>query len=143
MPSHRLPRLTLRLALMAALTIVGCQENHQLDVAPVRGKVLLDGQPLPSGVVFVMPSKGRSASGMVQEDGTFELTTYSAGDGAQLGKHPVMVTPVPTDEISQGEQMKRVPIPRRYGGHLTSGLSIEVSADRPNEPVLELSSKSP
>lgn len=136
-----LTRLTLSLTLMAGLATAGCQKSQQLDVAAVRGKVLLDGRPLPSGVVFVMPSKGRSASGMIREDGTFELSTYGSGDGAQLGTHPVMITPVSADEINQGEPIKRVPIPRRYGSHLTSGLSIEVTADKANEPVLELTSK--
>lgn len=105
------------------LTALGCgPPSYQLDTAPVRGTVTLDGQPLPSGYVVVPTMRGRMATGKIEPDGTFEMTTYSPGDGVQVGSQRVIVTPVPPDETAE----KRVPIPTRYQSAGTSGLTIEV-----------------
>lgn len=37
-----------------------------------------------------MTAAGRSAVGLVAEDGTFSLMTYSPGDGVVLGKHSIL-----------------------------------------------------
>jgi hypothetical protein len=103
----------------------------------VSGIVTLDGQPLPSGYVFVTTQRGRMAKAKVNPDGTFELSTYSDGDGVQVGTHPVIVTEVPPDEPAG----KRVPIPKRYTRAGTSGLKIEVKPGEDHEIELKLSSK--
>ena len=107
----------------------------------MHGKVLLDGQPLTSGVVTVWPSGGRAACDTIQSDGSFELTTYSSGDGALLGTHPVTVTraaPAGERELSRAELAQ---IPTRYTSPEASKLTITVSADEENNPVLELHRK--
>lgn len=117
----------------------GCgRAAHELDVAPVQGRALLDGSPLKSGVVFVMPKRGRSARGMIDRDGTFTLTTYREGDGAQIGTHPVVVTPVPADELDRKGRADRVPLPARYSSPKTSGLEIDVISGETNEVELRL-----
>ena len=40
------------------------------------------------------------ASGKIQPDGTFVMTTYDEGDGVQVGTHPVIVNELPPDEFS-------------------------------------------
>jgi hypothetical protein len=126
--------------LMACL--MGCgKPAYQLEIAPVRGTVTLDGQPLPSGYVVVTTSRGRMASGRIQPDGSFVLTTYEVGDGAQVGTHPVIVNEVPIDEFSAEPRIKGLKIPVRYGQAGTSGLHVEVKPGEENRLELQLTSR--
>lgn len=106
------------------LVAAGCAPSHQLPTAPVSGTVTLDGKPVASGYVIALPSMGRMAKGAIQSDGSFVLSTYHKADGAQVGTHPLIVTPVPPDEGSGPRNV--VPIPRRYAKASSSGLTIEV-----------------
>lgn len=119
--------------------LVGCGGGHELETAPVKGTVLLDGQPVTSGYVTIAPSRGRLARGVIQEDGAFVMGTYSKSDGVQVGSHPVTVTPVPPDEGAGGRS--RIDIPRRYGAASSSGLSIEVPSAGVDAHVIELTSE--
>jgi hypothetical protein len=119
------------------LTLAGCgKPAYQLETAPVRGTVTLDGQPLSSGYVVVPTARGRMASGKIAPEGTFVLTTYDEGDGAQIGTHPVVVNEVPPDEFSSVPPQHRAKIPERYSSAGTSGLTVTVKADEEN--VLDL-----
>jgi hypothetical protein len=129
-------------AVWLLLATIGCgRPAYQLETAPVRGTVTLDGRPLPSGYVVVPTSRGRMASGKIQPDGTFVLTTYDEGDGAQVGSHPVVVNEVPPDEFSSVPPEQRVSIPSRYGTAGTSGLRVTVKPGEENVLELELSSQ--
>ena len=75
---------------LAALTGGGCGRGPQ--VVPVSGVVEVDGVPLKSGAITVVPDDGRAASGTIGTDGRFTLTTFVPGDGALLGRHRVVVT---------------------------------------------------
>jgi hypothetical protein len=124
-----------------SIVIVGCgRPAHQLETAPVRGKVTLDGKALPSGYVVVPTSRGRMASGKIEPDGTFVMTTYSEGDGVQLGVHAVVVQEVPRDEFST-TPAPRVAIPTRYTSAGTSGLKVDVKADGDNYLELKLTTE--
>lgn len=89
------------------LTLAGCGKI-QFPVAHVEGVVTCNGRPVKAGLVVFIPSgaagdktdeTGRSASGMIQPDGTFELTTFIEGDGAIIGSHTVQVfAPAPDDD---------------------------------------------
>jgi hypothetical protein len=125
-------------AVVLATTLVGCgRPSYELETAPVRGTVTLDGQPLPSGYVVVPTLRGRMATGRIEEDGTFVMTTYSSGDGVQVGSHRITVVPVPPDEPAA----KRVPIPTRYQSAGTSGLTLEVKPGEEHEIELKLTTK--
>ena len=127
---------------LLAVGFMGCgKPAYQLETAPVSGTVTLDGRPLPSGYVVVPAAKGRMASGKIQPDGTFVLTTYDEGDGAQVGTHPVIVNELPLDEFSSVPKEQRMPIPARYGSAGTSGLSIEVKPGEDNFLELTLTTK--
>jgi hypothetical protein len=128
-------------AVLVVAATIGCgKPSHQLETAPLHGKVTLDGQPLSSGYVTVVTSRGRSSSGEVQPDGTFEMSTYQPGDGAQVGSHPVVVTPVPQD-VAIPPGAKRVPIPERYQRAGTSGLTAEVKPGEDNSVELTLTTE--
>ena len=135
--SLQLSRLLLLLALLVEL---GCgKRDYQQPTAPVSGEVKLDGQPLPAGYITVIPASGRAAKGTIQPDGSFTLSTYRDGDGAQVGTHPVTVAAPVYDELRPAHGAK-VQIPKNYARAATSGLTITVEPETENHPVLELQS---
>jgi hypothetical protein len=62
---------------------------------PVKGKVTYKGEPLTKGIIRFEPNGyGRLASGKLQSDGTYVLSTLKDGDGAVAGKHAVYITDI-------------------------------------------------
>ena len=126
--------------LLGCSVLAGCGDSGS-TLAPVKGVVLLDGQPLTSGRVTTVPAKGRGAMGVIGPDGSFELTTESPGDGAVVGAHTVSVVAMsPGSGGPEGSRGKLL-VPERYTNDLSSGLTIEVKPDIENEVTIELSSR--
>ena len=110
-------------------------------MAPVNGKVLLNGQPMSAGSVGTVPAAGRGAHGDIQPDGTFELHTFAQHDGALIGPHKVAVTAYDASAGKGPEsEYGKLLVPKRYTNYEISGLTIDVKADEPNTPTLELKS---
>lgn len=92
---------------MGVLLGMGCGKQ-EFQVARVSGTVTCGGRTLTEGMVVFTPvgdserknhDTGRSASGLIEEDGSFVLTTYRKGDGAIIGTHTVTVfAPPPVDD---------------------------------------------
>ena len=78
-------------ATLAVLVTAGCHKQaagDRVPVAPVAGAVVFDGKPTPGALVVFHPVLGSQPStppahGTVKDDGTFELTTYTANDGTR------------------------------------------------------------
>lgn len=90
-----MPRASDRLVVAVAIVVAtvaaeGCHRGPR--VVPVSGVVEVDGVPLTSGAITVVPDHGRAATGTIGKDGRFSLTTFVPGDGAILGRHRVVVT---------------------------------------------------
>lgn len=112
--------------------VAGCGSG-KLPVVPVEGTVVYKGQPLQSGVVTFLPSSGPVASGEIQSDGTFRLSTYGNGDGAVLGSHQVTIgsfrepTAEETAKAAGSEPLGSIAVtPQKYLVPTTSGLTAEV-----------------
>src|SRR5437667_11192293 len=79
----------------------------------IKGKVTLDGAPVPgASVEFVPEDGGHSAVGMTDNEGKFSLTTYKTGDGALRGEYRVVIkkTPqgaLPKPDPADKEAMKK------------------------------------
>jgi hypothetical protein len=93
--------------LAALFFAVGCGSGD-FPVAPVSGRVLCDGQPVPHAIVFFEPLQtgesalaGKQGTARAKEDGTFVISTYGTEDGAVVGKHRVRVAPPDVDEYPQ------------------------------------------
>jgi hypothetical protein len=75
----------------------GCSRSPY-ELAQVHGTVTLDGKPLSSAKVMFAPveiagnvNPGKPAFGLIQNDGSFVLTTYEMNDGAIVGEHWVSI----------------------------------------------------
>ena len=125
---------------LALLSLAAGCGGSDLEFAEVRGKVLLNGQPLTKGSVVTSPASGRGSFGIIQSDGAFELIS-GREPGALIGTHKVSV--VATEggggEGAEAEQGRSI-LPARYNSPQTSGLSLEVTGDGDNSPVIELTS---
>ncbi len=128
--------LTKRIALYRALrfpmlasvllgSCIGCGASGSgtmPSLVPVTGKVTFKGQPLTTGTVRFEPEDyGRPATGKLQPDGTFALTTLKEGDGVVPGHHRVSII---------GTDPKAKPaVPKKYADGGSSKFEADVSAE--------------
>jgi len=81
------------------LSLPGCGgddgSGSRTQTVPLSGRVTLDGQPYGSVSLQFLPDSAdggaRTSYAVVEEDGTFEATTYVTGDGIVPGKYTVKV----------------------------------------------------
>ena len=133
--SHRSPLLVASVALFGTLTcvVVGCGGSA---VHPVKGTVIYtDGSPATDLENYVVTFEsvdqqatsdqpGVSASGTVQADGTFSLSTYETDDGVVPGKHRVALSPAAIG--GDGVVAAEIIDPRFYA-FATSGLEVSIT----------------
>ncbi|WP_435008364.1 hypothetical protein P12x_005592 [Tundrisphaera lichenicola] len=127
------------LALVATLALsgAGCGAKSEFpDTLPVSGKVTYKGQPVTKGTVTFQPDQGQPATGAIQADGTYQLSTFAEKDGALPGHHKVMIIATDGDPnmmpgSSPGYKPPKDLVPKKYNSLTTSGLEAEVTADKP------------
>lgn len=117
---------------LAAFVAVGCGDGRPACVA-ASGKVIIDGKPLTSGAVRFTPQQGRQATGEIQTDGTFSLSTFEPNDGVVPGTHVVTVH---AREDLSGTQV-RWNAPKKYQDPVQSGLTQTIDAPT-NAIVIQL-----
>ena len=109
------------------LFLAGCDSGPR--IVKVSGTVLIDGKPVPLGFVQVAPAGFRAASGKINKDGTFTLTTTNDNDGCVTGTHPVAVIALET--LGPSKQMWHAP--KKYNSTETSGLKVTI--DKPTNDL--------
>lgn len=119
-----------------ALIASGCGKSNPVSV---RGKVMLDGKPLPyATVIFIAQDEGgRDATASADANGVFQLTTFKPGDGALPGKYKVVVQPVAT---VTGGPVAATPEEAQQGGGKGAVATTPKIAPRftqPDQTVLE------
>jgi len=83
-------RSTLFLVLLV-IVFAGCSKGGA-QVAPVHGRVTLDGKPLASADVSFQPTDARRVSrGRTDSDGRYELLYKRGQKGAIVGPHTVRI----------------------------------------------------
>jgi len=120
-PARNFQLIVLALACIAA-GLTGC--NTGPAIVPVSGVVKMNGEPLTGveGFVRVEPADFRAATGKINpEDGTFELTTRTPGDGCVKGRHPTAVIV----NVSVGPRLISL-IPEEYAESARSGLFTNI-----------------
>ena len=96
------------------------------------------------------PKSGRPARGTIQPDGSFELSTFSPGDGAVVGHNRVRITCYEgqekandLDDATRAElSLGRSLIPKRYTSYGSSGLTFDVPATGTDRLELKLTATS-
>lgn len=88
-------------------------------LAPVRGRVTLDGQPVSGATVEFVTEAGDRATATTSEDGSFELVHVAGQKGAPAGTYRVAIRWKPRGNAA---------VPRKYANPNTSGLTAEVRA---------------
>jgi hypothetical protein len=130
--------------LVAVLALSGTScGRHGVAVYPVEGKVFYQGKPAVRAVVFFHPhgtAPGPDVlrpQGVVREDGSFRLSTYTPDDGAPEGEYDV--TFVWTKPSPQGGDNDVALLPPRYMYPGTSGIKAQVQAGPNQLPAYQLS----
>jgi hypothetical protein len=102
----------------------GCSDGGP-KIVPAAGQVLIDGQPLATGVagfVRFIPKDGRPATGAIDpQTGNFKLTTTKQNDGCLVGKHRVLI--VLQQTVGQ-ESISLVP--EKYTDLISTDLEVNV-----------------
>jgi len=117
--------------LVLGLLVVGCGKSS-IKVEPVRGKVTVDGQPVTSGQVSLLPTTqdkdtGNLSAGTIDTSGEYKI--FTAGkEGAPAGKYKVTVTPsmVP---MTGATTAPTTPFNAKYRDAKTTPLEINVVAN--------------
>ena len=135
---HRPRALAFGFCMSLLVAMNGCNQS-EFELAPVTDTVTIDGRPFSAGKVMFAPAQeqseletGKAAFGLLDEEGRFELSTYSEGDGAVVGKHWVMLYALDdrrTDADRDVPKFDRVP---------ASETPIEILSGQDNEIALEL-----
>ncbi len=84
--------------------LAGCSDDDLGQRYRVSGHVTRQGQPITKGTVNFMPvdlANNRAASGEIQSDGYYTLTTKDPGDGALAGDYRVVISLVEVGEIER------------------------------------------
>lgn len=128
----------------------GCQSD--VTLVPVRGTVLLDGEPLADVLVTFIPDSAHGgrpirSMGISDHQGEFQLRAETQAPGAVVGEHRVMLEDLSilnAPRSEDGTVMKLPPVrfPNRYANPLSSKLRVTVNQSHPTI-LLELSSELP
>jgi hypothetical protein len=99
----------LLVAVIVLVGSLGCGSRG--DLGSVRGKVTLDGQPLPNAfVVYAPTTKGTTSYGRTDAGGNYEMMFTDSEKGAWIGENSVRIS---TGDLGSGGApgpKERVPI---------------------------------
>jgi hypothetical protein len=133
-------------SLLCALAFSGCSDAP-FEMAPVTGRVTIDGQQFSQGKVMFAPiasgksrEAGRPAFGVLQPDGSFELGTYEPGDGAVIGEHWVTVIRIdPEGNADPSAEAFGAPAPKAAGPKQFSRVAVPTKVTvAPEDNVIDV-----
>ena len=156
-------RSCLVVAAFSGVLLCGCLggSSQTLNVVPVSGKVLYNGEPVEGAIVSFMGEEApKSAVGETDAEGVFQLTTFDDNDGAVPGQHTVTITKIQEEgpkaesqpvskaaarnlqlgagQVARQFAKKKHLLPPKYADSKKSGLTRMVSADSTNDFTFEL-----
>ncbi|WP_442484367.1 carboxypeptidase-like regulatory domain-containing protein [Aeoliella sp. SH292] len=134
--------------MLVLAAVVGCgPPDGQMAVYPVSGSVTVAGQPAAGAKVTLIgldekfsDPKSPIPSATVAEDGSFEITSYTSGDGAPDGNYRVVI--LWEEAIPENADPESAPAPKdKLGGkynHDKSELKVTIPAESTTLPPFEL-----
>lgn len=133
-------------AVAIAIFVSGCSGNS-FKIAPVSGRITLNGKPLPKASVTFSPvavggnqEPGPSSTGKTDADGRYSLSLIGmSGSGAVVGKHKVRIALLDEVDTSVDLPSKAKQIPLKYNGQTI--LEFVVPADGATNADFELNVK--
>jgi hypothetical protein len=127
------PRPAVSFAALFLLSLTSCDGPgpYSGTLYPVKGQVLLaDGKPLTGGSVQFIPKQGGlPATGKIETDGTFSLTSKTR-DGAAPGEYKIRIEPSSELRVKKGRAAQKLPFAskyREYDGN--TGLTATIKAE--------------
>jgi hypothetical protein len=100
----------MRPLLLIGLVVISAFGCGGTRFAPVSGKVMMDGKPLPNASVTFTPvaqpgstEAGVSSTGKTNQNGEYSLTAATGKSGAQVGQHVVSIS-VLNPQIGEGDE---------------------------------------
>ena len=141
------------IALSAGL-LVGCGESQPYGVAPVSGKVTLDGKPLADARVVFFPQRSADvntaesapeAMGVTDAEGRYQLSTVFNDQGAAPGKSRVTIStlkqePDPANPDGPAKTIAPETVPKKYFG-AAGQLEFNVPSEGTDTANFDLTSK--
>jgi len=119
------------------VAVAGCGSS-EVELAPVQGRVTLDGQPVRGVFIIFQPPTGKPSYAMLDADGEFELQYNVKHAGSIVGRQEVFLRPPGSDELGDFPEGVKEPtsIPDRYRQPFQT---VDVTDDN-NEFTFELTS---
>ncbi len=119
-------------ALFSAL-FVGCKKDKHPPRFQVSGTVTFsDGEPVRTGVVEFIPESGNlTATGSINTDGTFSLSTIDSDDGACEGQFTVVVKQfIFYDKVPEHQHSHGGDVSVKFADRKTTPLTFTVEAKK-------------
>lgn len=140
---NRLRLLVWLVPLLSTLAL-GCNSGR-LKTYEVEGQVVFkDGSPVKVGIIETKAfGKPIQATGTINKDGSFRLSTYRENDGAIAGPHRVVVIQmIPVEDIPNYRPSTMGVVHKKHASYNTSELTINVQTG-PNKIRLVVSGAEP
>lgn len=136
--------------------LVGCWGDGSPATYPVTGTVSYKGQPVEGATVTLVPSQadGRSASGVTNAEGAFEVSTYVSPElqpvGALPGEYSVTVSKMEVRKVDESLNPQQAQaafaklgppknlLPKKYRLPSSSEFSIKIEDAAPQPLMLDL-----
>lgn len=123
--------------LQLLILVAGCEDNKR-SVAPVSGRIMLDGKPLAGGSIVTQPLPppgsliaGKGSGAYCDADGRFQLETLDGRAGAIVGEHRVRIygprdPKAMASERDGGGTTTREIVPAKYNKNTELTLTVPV-----------------
>ncbi len=125
---------------VSLLVSPGCGDGSP-RMYPARGKVVFsDGDPVRLGTVELLSDEhGTTATGKIEEDGTFVLGTLTDSDGASAGSHRAIVAQVAVfDGTLQHQRDHGDMVDPLYASYTSSPLKVTIRKAARNDIELRV-----
>jgi hypothetical protein len=129
-------------ALLLIAILAGCSgcgggiTDNRKGLAPVTGKVTLDGKPLTTGTISFVAMDGSEAfTGPIDSSGNYTLASSPSSPGALPGEYKVII--IASQQATMGDPMKggqpiaaeaKTIVPEKYTKPDSSGLTGSVKS---------------